>query len=106
RLFVDVLGEALVAPVPAHARVEEILVHRGELAGEDLVQQRDDLRVALHWSLPDGAEAAAIGRAFTAAHLRLRCRGRRVCPRGAGRGRTGFVATTSKQRKESESENA
>jgi hypothetical protein len=39
------LGEA---PVVAHLRVDEVLVDGGELRGEDLVQNLDDLRVALH----------------------------------------------------------
>src|SRR5690606_34690058 len=48
RLVVLLLLEPLVAPVPAHARVQEVLVDRGELRGEDLVERLDDLRIAAH----------------------------------------------------------
>src|SRR5262249_30054596 len=48
RLLLDALGETEVAPVPAHLRVQEVLVHRRELPGEDLVEQLEDLLVALH----------------------------------------------------------
>ena len=43
-----VLREDVVAPVLEHLEVDEVLVHRGELGGEDLVQQLGDLSVALH----------------------------------------------------------
>jgi len=48
RLLAELLVEALVAPVFAHAGVEEVLVDRGELVREHLVQQVDDGGVALH----------------------------------------------------------
>jgi hypothetical protein len=48
RLVAHDLPEALVAPVFAHARVDEVLVDRRELVGEDFVQQIDDLGLSLH----------------------------------------------------------
>ena len=42
------LGEPLVAPVLAHLGVDEVLVDRRQLGGEDLVQDLDDLRIAAH----------------------------------------------------------
>ena len=47
RIFVR---QPLVAPVLAHLGVDEVLVDRGQLAGEDLVERLDELRVALHAS--------------------------------------------------------
>src|SRR5262249_48873561 len=47
-LGADLLPEPLVAPVLAHAGVHEVLVDAGELAGENLVQEVDDLVVAFH----------------------------------------------------------
>ena len=47
-LVVRVRGEAGVAPVRAELAVQEVLVHRGELAGEDLVEHPDDVGVTLH----------------------------------------------------------
>src|SRR5699024_4422904 len=41
----------LVAPVAVHARVQEILVDRGQLIGERAVEKLDDLGVALHGGL-------------------------------------------------------
>jgi hypothetical protein len=48
RFFVDDVAEALEAPVVQHPGVQEILVHRGQLVGEHLVQPKDDGAVALH----------------------------------------------------------
>ena len=50
RLFADLLPQTLVAPVLAHPSVDEVLVDRGELGREDLVQEGDDLLVASHSS--------------------------------------------------------
>ena len=47
-LLADVGGELLVAPVLAHAGVDEVLVDRGELRAEHVLQDLDDLFVALH----------------------------------------------------------
>ena len=46
--FIFELGELLDAPMVEHAIMEEILVDRGQLVLEDLVQIIDDLWVALH----------------------------------------------------------
>jgi hypothetical protein len=48
RLGAELLVEPLVSPVLADAPVKEVLVHRGELVREHLVQQIDDGGVALH----------------------------------------------------------
>src|ERR1700694_1387587 len=58
RLRAYLLPEPVIAPVLAHARMQEVLVHRAELVGEDLVQEIDDLLAALHvGAFPgDGAE--------------------------------------------------
>lgn len=46
--LVDFLGEALETPMPRDARMEEVLVYGGELVGEDLIEHRDDVGIALH----------------------------------------------------------
>ncbi len=56
-LLAELLPEPLVAPVFAHARVDEVLVHGGELGRENVVEQRDDLVVALHARAPAGQAA-------------------------------------------------
>jgi hypothetical protein len=48
RLLLHVVGEAVVAPVAAHLRVDEILVDRRQLSGENLVERVDDRLLALH----------------------------------------------------------
>ena len=52
RLVADCFAEPFVAPVVAHLGVDEVLVHRGQLRGEDLVEQLDDTSVAVHADLP------------------------------------------------------
>ena len=44
RLVAEVLAEPLVAPVVEHLGVDEVLVDRGQLGGEHLVEQLDDRR--------------------------------------------------------------
>src|SRR5690606_20158163 len=46
-LVPDLLAQALVAPVAAELRVDEVLVDRRELAREDLVESVDDVLPAL-----------------------------------------------------------
>ncbi len=46
------VGEVLVAPVGLHLGVDEVLVDRRELGGQHLVEQLDDLAVALHGRPP------------------------------------------------------
>src|SRR3546814_18740617 len=48
RLLVLVLGQLGVAPVPVHAGMQEILVDRGQLVVEHLVEKLDDLGITLH----------------------------------------------------------
>ena len=60
-LLAGVFGQPLVAPVPAHHGVDEVLVDRGELRGEDVVENLDDLVVALHRDLPWPARTAGAG---------------------------------------------
>ena len=48
RLLAVVLRERLVAPVVEHLVVDEVLVDRGELGGEDLVEQFGDLGSRAH----------------------------------------------------------
>ena len=48
RFLVLVLGEFRQAPVLQHLGVQEVLVDRGELVVERLVEVLDDLRVAFH----------------------------------------------------------
>ena len=48
RLVAVVLRERLVAPVVEHLVVDEVLVDRRELGGQDLVEQFGDGSVALH----------------------------------------------------------
>src|SRR4051794_3012052 len=48
RFVVEALRQAVVAPVRAHLRVDEVLVDRGQLAREHLVQQLGDAGVTLH----------------------------------------------------------
>src|SRR5690606_2743868 len=50
-----VLGEFGQAPVLLHLGVQEVLVDRGELAGQLFVEQRDDLVVATHGVLASSA---------------------------------------------------
>src|SRR5215831_12943254 len=45
--------QTLVAPVLAHACVDPVLVDRGELGGQDVVEELDDLVVALHGQPPE-----------------------------------------------------
>src|SRR3546814_12127812 len=47
----DLLGEQLDAPVIEHPVMQEILVDRGQLVLERLVQEIDDLGIALHGRL-------------------------------------------------------
>jgi hypothetical protein len=47
-LLAHLVPEPVVAPVLAHAGVDEVLVDRGQLVGEDLVQGVDDLIVSTH----------------------------------------------------------
>ena len=60
RVFLASFG---VAPVLLHLRVQEVLVDGRELAGQLLVEQGDDLRVADHVKrvLPRTAWAVAAG---------------------------------------------
>jgi hypothetical protein len=47
--FISSIGaELVVAPVVAHLGVDEVLVDRGQLGGEHLVEDLDDLGVAVH----------------------------------------------------------
>jgi hypothetical protein len=45
------VGHPLEAPVPHHAGMQEVLVDRGELVLQQLVELGDDLWIALHGSL-------------------------------------------------------
>ena len=56
-----VLREVGVAPVLLHLGVDEVLVDGRELAGEDLVEQLDDLGVPLHGALLRSAGGRAAG---------------------------------------------
>lgn len=47
-LVVEALVELVEAPVLVHARVDEVLVARGQLAGQQRVEVIDDFRMALH----------------------------------------------------------
>src|SRR5262249_8980294 len=47
-LFPDLLPEALVTPVLAHPGVDEVLVDRGELGRQYVVQRGNDLILAFH----------------------------------------------------------
>src|SRR5467141_2001112 len=47
-LLAHSLVEAAVSPVVAEAGVEEVLVDRGQLGRQHVVEQRDDLLVAFH----------------------------------------------------------
>jgi hypothetical protein len=51
RLLALLRGEHLVAPVRAHAVVDEVLVDGRQLGGQDVVQRLDDLGVSPHGSL-------------------------------------------------------
>ena len=51
----EVGGQPLVAPVLAHPRVDEVLVDRGQLGAEHVLQDLDDVLVSLH-GLLRGAE--------------------------------------------------
>ncbi|MNS69588.1 hypothetical protein D3C72_1029050 [compost metagenome] len=52
RFLVLVFGQFLDAPVLQHLGVQEVLVDRGQLVVEDLVEEFDDLGVALHGDAP------------------------------------------------------
>src|SRR5262245_48145683 len=67
RLGPHLVGQPLVAPVGAHAGVDEVLVDRGELVGEELVQDLQDLRVTFH----AGRNATGIRRPGQSAHRPL-----------------------------------
>jgi hypothetical protein len=47
-LLAAVLRQALVVPVLAHHRVDEVLVDAGQLGAQHVVQDLDDLVVPLH----------------------------------------------------------
>ena len=47
-LLPALVGQALVAPVVLHLGVDEVLVDRRQLSGQDVVEQLDDLRRRLH----------------------------------------------------------
>src|SRR5262245_9123194 len=51
--------QTLVAPVLAHACVDPVLVDRGELGGQDVVEELDDLVVALHGQPPESQRLRA-----------------------------------------------
>ena len=46
--FHDLLGQPLVAPVVAQLGVEEVLVDRRQLSGQDVVEQLENGRIAMH----------------------------------------------------------
>src|SRR5437588_1421588 len=48
RLFAGLLGQLGEAPVVLHLGMQEVLVDRGELAGELLVEQAQNVRITLH----------------------------------------------------------
>src|SRR5262249_22317530 len=48
RFLAELLPQPLVAPVLAHPAVDEVLVDRGQLGRENVVQEGDDLLVASH----------------------------------------------------------
>ena len=52
RLVMLVVGEARQSPMTEHARVEEVLVDRGELVGEHRVQVTQDVRITAHAKSP------------------------------------------------------
>ena len=52
RLVMLVLGEARQSPVAEHARVQEVLVDRGELVGQHRVQVTHDVRITAHAKPP------------------------------------------------------
>ena len=56
RLLVFLLAEFFQSPVPVHARMQEILVDRGEFIGQLRIQQLDDSFIALHGGLRSGVE--------------------------------------------------
>jgi len=68
------------APVLQHARVQEVLVDRGEFVLEDLVEMRNDFGVALHDELLELETGTGRGRGPESRSLR-----------GAGPGIKGFV---------------
>jgi hypothetical protein len=53
RLGVDLLRQLLEAPVAAELGVDEVLVDRGQLVGEQIVQDAENLGVALHQAARD-----------------------------------------------------
>src|SRR5262249_49916551 len=48
RFLTELVPQPLVAPVLAHPAVDEVLVDRGQLGRENVVQEGDDLLVASH----------------------------------------------------------
>src|SRR6185312_10527682 len=60
RFLVLVLGQLRVAPVLEHAVMQKVLVDRGELVVEHLVEEFDDLGVALHGRSPFAGDATTI----------------------------------------------
>ena len=58
RLVVLVLAELLEAPVPEHARMQEILVDRRQLVGEHRIQVPQDFPITLH-RLVSGSNCAS-----------------------------------------------
>ena len=54
RARLEVLAQALVAPVFGHFRVHHVLVDGGQLAGKQVVQRVDEFRISFHGSAPFG----------------------------------------------------
>ena len=74
RLGAETLAQAAVAPVVEHLGVEEVLVHRRQLSGQDLVEEFDDLRVTLHVSsFADVTIGTIVGGRQRAGAPRRRC---------------------------------
>jgi hypothetical protein len=67
------LREPLVAPVRAHLGVDEVLVDRGELRGEHVVQDFDHRRITAHRPPPGSRSPQAYRRLASApADLKLK----------------------------------
>src|SRR5690606_941918 len=102
RFLVLVLGQLLEPPVLQHLGVQEVLVDRGELVVQGLVEVLDVLRVAFHRVRAGAGDARTLARRgrrrgnANRVHRRPRAgEAKAACSSGRGRARARYSATRS-----------
>ena len=71
RLLLDVITEAVIAPVVAHLSVQEVLVDGRQFLTKRFVEVLDDFRVSTHPILPLRTTKTRSARRFVIAFLRV-----------------------------------